>query len=99
MKLPVSLTPDAEADVEAAAKWYEDRRDGLGVDFVARVRAAVELIGTFPELSAVLQGDLRRARMKRFPYGVFYRIRDDRIEVVGVFHKSRSPASWRARGR
>jgi hypothetical protein len=34
---------------------------------------------------------VRRARHRRFPYSVFYVIRDDLIDVLAVYHGRRRP--------
>jgi len=33
----VYLRPDAETDIEEAAKWYEKQREGLGDEFLDEV--------------------------------------------------------------
>jgi toxin ParE1/3/4 len=40
---------------------------------------------------------MRRARVRRFPYGVFYLVTDSTIVVVGVLHGRRSPRQWKSR--
>jgi toxin ParE1/3/4 len=95
--VPVVLTGDAEADLEEAALWYERRSVGLGVDLVARVRDAMGRIGDNPTLYPEAHPGVRRAPVRRFPYGVFYRQWPDRIEVIAVFHDRRDPAAWQAR--
>ena len=45
----VDLHPEARAEFRSAALWYEERRDGLGVEFVAAVDAALLRIGTAPK--------------------------------------------------
>jgi hypothetical protein len=35
--------------------------------------------------------------VKRFPYGVFYRVCNARVEVVGVLHGRREPTIWQRR--
>jgi plasmid stabilization system protein ParE len=97
MKRLVELTAEAESDLADAVMWYEGRLPGLGVDLVAKVRQTLSRIADSPELFAPLHKDVRRAPVKRFPYGVFYRIREERVEVVGVFHDSRDPAEWQGR--
>jgi plasmid stabilization system protein ParE len=97
MSLPVFLTAEAEADLDEAALWYEGRSAGLGSDLVARVRATLDKISDTPALYPELHAGLRRAAVKRFPYGVFYRVRADRVEVVGVFHDRRDPSAWQSR--
>src|SRR5262245_12482106 len=98
MSLTVALTAEAEADLDEAAQWYEERSAGLGEDFVSQVRTTLELIGDNPELYGEVHPGIRRARVKRFPYGVFYRLRENRVEVVAVFHDHRDPSAWQSRG-
>ncbi|PYV65482.1 MAG: hypothetical protein DMG97_32165 [Acidobacteria bacterium] len=45
----VGLHPEARAEFRSAALWYEERRDGLGVEFVAAVDAALLRIGKAPK--------------------------------------------------
>src|SRR5437763_1662515 len=97
MSLPVVLTAEAEADLDEAAQWYERRSPGLGVDLVARARDVFGQIGATPELYPEVHAGLRRAPVRRFPYGVFYRLRNDRVEVVAVFHDRRDPSAWQDR--
>jgi hypothetical protein len=40
---------------------------------------------------------LRRARLKKFPYSLFFLIEDDTITVVACFHSSRDPRQWQSR--
>ena len=47
MRAPRVL-PGAEEELAAAAEWYEDKRPGLGADFVAAVDAAFEGIRARP---------------------------------------------------
>jgi plasmid stabilization system protein ParE len=35
--------------------------------------------------------------VKRFPYGLFYRLLDQQVVVVACFHTSRNPRVWRDR--
>lgn len=39
------IRPDALADIEKAAQWYEDQESGLGADFA---RAILQAIDTLP---------------------------------------------------
>lgn len=94
---PPVLRPAAAADVEEAWQWYEAQREGLGDEFLQVVQEAIESIGTFPESAPVVQRDIRRQLLKRFPYGLFYRLIHDQVVVVACFHAKRSPGVWRSR--
>ncbi len=96
MKPPI-LRPAAAADVEEAWRWYEARREGLGDEFLVVVQATLESICVHPESAPVVHRDIRRRFLRRFPYGVFYRLIRGQVIVVACFHAKRSPRIWRSR--
>lgn len=96
MNLPVILSPAADRELGEAAAWYE-RQAGLGEQFVEQVQETLDQIGRTPELHAAIYQDVRRVRIRRFPYRVYYRILENRIEVIAVFHDKRDPKIWRSR--
>jgi plasmid stabilization system protein ParE len=97
MSLLIRIRPEAEADLSEAYGWYEDQRTGLGDEFLLCVDACLLGIQRHPESSPVVHREVRRALLKRFPYGVFYLLGEGGISVVGVFHQSRDPRKWTAR--
>ena len=97
MTVPVFLTAEAEADLEEAAIWYEQRANGLGIDLIARVRQSIMAIGTAPDSFQEVQVGIRRAQVKRFPYGLFFRRQGGIVEVIGILHHRRSPTAWKRR--
>jgi len=95
---PPILRPAAAADVEDAWRWYEERREGLGDEFLEVVRAALESIRAHPDSAPVVHRDVRRQLLRRFPYGLFYRVIGGQVVVVACFHAKRNPRVWRSRG-
>jgi plasmid stabilization system protein ParE len=93
----VVIRPEAETDLAAARDWYEDRMAGLGAEFGREVdlvlSAAAERALGFP----VIHRDVRRALIKRFPYGVFFVASEDLVVVLAVLHQARDPAVWKRR--
>lgn len=96
-RLPLSVSPRAEAEIQDAARWYEGRVQGLGAAFLEIVEQALSAVEENPLRFPIVNRDTRRALLKRFPYGVFFRIRTDRIKVVAVMHLSRNPDRWQRR--
>ncbi len=97
MSVPIRFLPEARAEFDAAADWYEQQRTGLGVDFVARVRATLNRIAANPQLHAKVYQDVRKAVVVRFPYVVPYREEPSDVVVIAVFHTARDPSVWQAR--
>jgi plasmid stabilization system protein ParE len=87
----------AQEEFDDAFDWYEKQRAGLGVQFAEQVQAAFRQISRQPEIHPPVIRDIRRARIARFPYTLIYRVRGDRVIVLGVFHDRRDPKRWQGR--
>lgn len=81
----------ARLEAAEAYDWYEERKHGLGGEFLTAVEAVVAVIQRTPERFPVVLGPARKARLRRFPYAVFYIWRDDLISVIAIFHAKRNP--------
>ena len=89
--------PDAEVELNLAIEWYEAREPGLGLDFAAQVYAAIQRALAFPLAWQEMGGDIRRALVHRFPYGVLYVPERDRVLIIAVMHLHRQPDYWQDR--
>jgi plasmid stabilization system protein ParE len=81
----------AERDLDEAYAWYEARSEGLGEAFLRAVGACFARISSHPEAAPEVAHRVRRARLRRFPYGVYYVVREDAIDVLAVYHSRRRP--------
>jgi len=93
---PVEFHPSAREELVQSAQYYQAQTAGLGSRFAAAVLDAVRRIQESPLLYRVIEGDIRRCRVLRFPYGVVYRIRPACIEVIAVMHLRREPGYWKS---
>jgi len=97
VNLRVHIRPEAEADIEEAAAWYEKQYEGLSDEFLDEVLSACETISENPNMYPVVHRHTRRAIIHRFPFGIYYRIEEELIVVVAVMHGSRHPKQWQSR--
>ena len=97
MSLPIRFLPEAKAEFDAAANWYEQHRSRLGVEFIGRIRETLLRIADHPEMKAVVYKDLRQSAVQQFPYLVVYRYDGNEILVVAVFHAARDQTVWQSR--
>jgi plasmid stabilization system protein ParE len=84
----------ASADAKAAYRWYEEQRIGLGEEFLAELRQAVDLAVAFPLACPRLHRNTRRVLLKRFPYGLYFRLNGAKLIIVSIYHASRDPEGW-----
>ncbi len=89
--------PDAEAELIKAAHFYEHRVLGLGAEFLEEFDSAIVVILGAPTRWRIVEHDIRRFPMRRFPYGVYYRIQGDAIRILAIKHHSRHPDYWKYR--
>jgi toxin ParE1/3/4 len=87
----------AKIEFEDAAVWYEERRRGLGEEFVHEIEQAIEMAATAPLRYPIVFNDVRRTVARRFPYSIYFRLRSDSLVVLAVFHGRRNPVIWRRR--
>ena len=66
-------------------------------DFTLEVYSAVELIITYPKAWPIMEGEVRRSLVKRFPYGILYTEEGKDIFVVAVMNLHREPGYWKYR--
>lgn len=91
----VKVLPGAREEIRAAMRWYESRRPGLGVEFVAIIDEALRQVAETPEAAPVWRADrpYRKWLVRRFPYAVFFEL-GDVVAVVAVAHLRRRPGYW-----
>ncbi len=74
-----SFHPEAEKEFDESIEYYEDIEPGLGYDFALEVYAAIKRAVEFPKAWTMLEKDVIRSLLKRFPYGVLYSEEQDEI--------------------
>ena len=91
---PVVLAPAAEDEMHAAAYYYEECQIGLGNRFLDEVLLTGRRIAENPEAWPFISDRIRRCLMKRFPFGMLFRVEAERIYVLAVMHLRREPNYW-----
>jgi len=91
------LTREAELDLDAAHAWYHAQSRRLAREFLAALSTAIASIRRHPEAYQLVDPTMRRALLRRFPYGIFFRNLSQHIRVVAIVHLYRHPLTWRRR--
>jgi plasmid stabilization system protein ParE len=88
---------EARAELLAAREWYAAQSPGLDLEFARAVEAALAAVARYPEAYPAVDGDIRRAIVRRFPYQLLYYRRGDQLILLACYHHRRDPAAWRLR--
>lgn len=78
------LSPDAEADVKSANRWYQEIEKSLSVRFKAEVGTALSRIASNPLQFPLVNGWIRRVLLNRFPYSIYFALNKDMVFVIAV---------------
>ncbi len=97
MSLPVRLGSGAQHDVADTVAWYEAQRPGLGGRFIEALDALFNRVAENPQQFPVIESEVRRALLRRFPYAIYFRVATNHIVVVAVLHVRRYPQGWQRR--
>lgn len=88
----------AQTEISETLAWFDrERGTRIAADFLDSLDACFRSIQENPKLFAVLEAEVRRAPVHRFPYRVFYVEESDCISVIAVLHVARDPSTWRDR--
>lgn len=90
--------PDAATEHLESVAFYETKRAGLGAFYLGEFEAAMSIICRYPHRNPVEEKpDIRRVRLKSFPYIILYRESNSSVQVLAVAHKRRNPKYWQDR--
>lgn len=91
MTFDILFAPEVEDDLIGVYRWYEEKSSGLGEDFLRVFYSSASEISRTPLFYRQVYEDFRRCLLRRFPYAVYFKIREEEIIVYGVFHCARDP--------
>jgi plasmid stabilization system protein ParE len=89
--------PEAHEEMIGTARFYEERSEGLGPDFLTAVEHTVRRIEQFPVAGPIDQANIRKRLVSGFPFMILYEMQPDRIYIAAVMHQHRRPGYWRKR--
>lgn len=86
---------EAKAEVRKSRRWYDERQEGLGLELLDEIRAALTRIQNDPRVG-LRYGDSRYRfyKPKRFPFVIYYLELDDYVCVLAIAHERRKQGYW-----
>ena len=87
------VTKRAQAQVDRAARWWDENRPLAPEAFDEDLAEAFTLLSVEPGIGAPALGvrvqGVRRLHLARIHYYLYYRVRRDEVEVLALWHTSR----------
>ena len=94
----VEYHPAVERELEEIRDYYENRSPNLGWTFIDEFESQILRIAATPERWMIVDLDIRRCLMARFPFVIYFRcVGTERIRILIVKHQRRHPKWGRDR--
>jgi toxin ParE1/3/4 len=99
----LELHPEAQAELRSVALWYDERRPGLGDEFISEISASLDRVCGAPESYPAWPGTraegplIRKATIQRFPYVIAFEEHERHLLVLAIAHSKRRPLYWLTR--
>lgn len=83
----------AAAEVEAAIRWYMRPEIHQAAAFVRDLERSEAHLRARPTIYQKVEGEVRRAVLRRFPYSIFFVVENNEVIVLAFMHHHRRPRS------
>jgi len=87
-----SIQPAALADLRRGFHFYERQGAGLGTYFLDSLYSDIDSLRLFAGIHTVHFGKFYRLLSKRFPFAVYYEVKEETAFVRAVLDLRRDPA-------
>ncbi|MEW6348413.1 MAG: type II toxin-antitoxin system RelE/ParE family toxin [Thermodesulfobacteriota bacterium] len=89
--------PEALEEYMGAISRYAEVNPSLARSSIRAVESGIEQILRYPQARQIVEHDVRRRVIKRFPFGIYYCAEGELVTIYAVMHMSRHPDYWRSR--
>lgn len=86
--------PAAQEELAAAVNIGDTRAAGLGLELLLEMQRVVALLCDLPDVGEPLDERYRRFPLRRFPFGVVYRIDGAWLRIIAFAHRRQRPGYW-----
>lgn len=94
--MKIRILPEAEHDLEIGADFYESQGAGLGRYFNDCLMADIESLRLHAGVHEQQHG-LHRCMSKRFPFGIYYGVTKETVDIHAVLDLRQDPTAVQAR--
>jgi len=90
--------PAALQEYSEATRYYAKISPSLAANFISMIEKGINQILLHPKAWQPIEEDIRRHLVKRFPFGIYYTIEDEKFIIIqAIMHLSRKPDYWKSR--
>jgi plasmid stabilization system protein ParE len=95
--MQIRLTRSAEEDLARGFEFYERQKQSLGTYFLDNLYADIDSLMLYAGIHAKPVGRFHRVLSKRFPFAIYYEVKNDIVTVVAILDCRQNPGTIRTR--
>jgi hypothetical protein len=95
--MKIEILDQAETDLIEGFHFYEAQQSGVGAYFLANIYADIESLRLYAGIHLKPYKHYHRLLSKRFPFAVFYTMKDNAVFIHAIVDCRRDPAWLRKR--
>jgi len=88
--ISIELSKDAEKDISNAIDFYDNISSGLGEYFLTSIMSDIESLRIYHGIHIKINNYFRMLS-KKFPFAIYYKIDNDRVQVYAVLDCRQDP--------
>jgi len=88
--MTIKILDEAERDIAVGISFYESQKEGLGKYFLNSILADIESLYIYAGVHIVIS-DYFRLLAKRFPFAIYYKIKDKTIYIYAILDCRKNP--------
>ena len=85
MEYSIIVYDEAKQDIIEIVKWYDLKSIGLGDRFIVWLDEAIIKLSKNPEAYSILYDEVRKIKLKKFPYIVFLKCISKLFGFMGLY--------------
>jgi hypothetical protein len=93
----IEILDQAELDLLDGFHFYEDQEAGLGAYFLTNLFSDIESLRLYGGIHRKVLNGYHRLLSKRFPFAVYYKIRQETVFIYAILDCRKDPAWIRRR--
>ncbi len=95
--MKIKISPFAEKDLDESVEYYSTQQENLGYDFAEEVNSTIKRIKENHNQFPKEYKEMRKAKIERFPFNIFFVVKETFGYILGIFHTSRNPKIMKER--
>ena len=91
MVYEIVITMAALNDLRGAINWYNKKDPAIGIRLINNFELSINKLKSNPQIYTLFLKNIRAIEISKFPYKVFYYIKEDReVVIIGLVHVKRN---------